>query len=72
MAPELVRKQLEMLKEVVPQASQVAVLWNPANPGNAPQLREAEVTAQTLGVLLQPVEARSPNDFDSAFTAMTR
>ncbi|HEV2055927.1 MAG TPA: ABC transporter substrate-binding protein [Methylomirabilota bacterium] len=72
MAPELVGKQLQMLKEVVPKASRVAVLWNPANPGNAPQLREAEAAARTLGVRLQPVEARDPNDFDGAFAAMIR
>jgi len=72
MAPALVGKQFEMLKEVVPKASRVAVLWNPTNPGNAPQLREAEVAARTLGVRLQPLEARNPNDFDSAFAAMTR
>ena len=72
MAPELVGKQLEMLKEVVPTASRVAVLWNPANPGNAPQMRAAEVAARTMGVRLQPVEARNPNDLDSAFAAMTK
>jgi len=72
MAPELVGKQLQMLKEVVPKSSRVAVLWNPANPGNAPQLREAEAAARTLGVRLQPLEARNPNDFDGAFAAMTR
>jgi putative ABC transport system substrate-binding protein len=72
MTPELVGKQLEMLKEVVPKASRVAVLWNPANPGNAPQLRAAEVAARTLGVRLQPLEARGPREIDSAFAAMTK
>jgi putative ABC transport system substrate-binding protein len=72
MAPAVVGKQLEMLKQVVPDASRVAVLWNPANPGNAPQLREAEVAAKTFGLRLQPLEARNPNDFDGAFVMMTR
>jgi putative ABC transport system substrate-binding protein len=72
MTPELVGKQLEMLKEVVPKASRVAVLWNPANPGNAPQLRAAEVAARTLGVRLQPLEARGPREIDSAFAAMSK
>ena len=49
MTPELVGKQLEMLREIVPKASRVAVLWNPANPGNPPQLRAAEVAAQHWG-----------------------
>ena len=70
-APVLVAKQLEMLKEVSPKASRVAALTNPANPGNAPQLRAAEVAAQRLGMQLQPVEARNPTELDSAFAAMT-
>ena len=72
MAPDLVGKQLEMLKQVVPTASRVAVLWNPENAGNAPQMRAAEVAARTMGVQLQPVEARNPDDLDSAFAAMTK
>ena len=72
MAPELVGKQMELLKEVVPKVSRVALLWNPANPGNPPLLREAEVAAGALGVRLQPLEARGPGEIDSAFAAMTR
>jgi putative tryptophan/tyrosine transport system substrate-binding protein len=71
MSPELVGKQLEILKEVVPKASRVAVLWNPANPGNVQQLREAEAAARTLGVRLQPLEASGSSEIDSAFAAMT-
>jgi putative ABC transport system substrate-binding protein len=72
MAPEVVGKQLEMLKEIVPKASLVAALWNPSNPGNPPQLRGAEVAARTLGLRLQPLEARNPSDFDNAFAMMTK
>jgi putative ABC transport system substrate-binding protein len=69
--PELVGKQFGMLKELVPKVSRVAVLWNPANLGNPPQLRAAEVAARTLGMRLQPLEARTPRELDSAFAAMT-
>ncbi len=72
MAPELVGKQLELLKEVVPKVSRVAVLWNPTNAGSPPQLREAEVAARALGVRLQPLEARDPTEIDSAFAAMAK
>ena len=72
MAPELVGKQLEMLKEAVPKVSRMAVLGNPANAGTAPQLREAEGAARALGVRLQPLEARDSKEIDSAFVAMTR
>src|SRR3989454_5688285 len=72
MASDLVGKQFEVLKEVVPKVSRVALLWNPANPGSAPQLREAEAAARALGVRLQTLEARGPQEIDSAFAAMTR
>jgi putative ABC transport system substrate-binding protein len=72
MSPAVVGKQLELLRQVVPKISRVAVLANPANPGNAPQLRQAEGVARTLGMRLQPLEAHSPSEIDSAFAAMTR
>jgi putative tryptophan/tyrosine transport system substrate-binding protein len=72
LAPDLVGKQLEFLKDVLPTVSRVAVLWNPANPVSVLQVREADVAAQRLGVQLHRVEARGPEAFDSAFAAMTR
>jgi putative tryptophan/tyrosine transport system substrate-binding protein len=69
--PEVVGKQLEFLKAVLPTVSRVAVLWNPAN-AHALLMREADVAAQALGVQLHPVEARGPDAFDRAFAAMTR
>jgi putative ABC transport system substrate-binding protein len=72
MAPELVGKQLQILKEVVPTVSRVALLGNPDNAGSAPQVRQAQDAARALGVRLQPLEARGPGEIDSAFAAMTR
>jgi putative ABC transport system substrate-binding protein len=72
MSLEVVGKQLELLREVVPRISRLAVLWNPANPGSAPQLRQAEVVARKLGMRLQPVRAQTPSEIDRAFDAMTR
>jgi putative ABC transport system substrate-binding protein len=69
---DLVGKQLEFLKEVLPTVSHVAVLWNPANPAHARHVRAADVAAQALGVQLHLLEARGPDAFDSAFAAMTR
>ncbi len=71
-SPELTGKRLELLKEVVPRVTRVAVLANPAHPGSAPQVREAQVAAKALGVKLQLLKVRDPKDFDSAFSAMTR
>jgi ABC-type uncharacterized transport system substrate-binding protein len=72
MSPDLVGKQLEMLKEMVPKVSRVALLRNPANPASAAWLREAEAAARALEVRLQPLDARNPQEIDSAFAAMTR
>ena len=69
--PEIAGKLLELLKETVPKVSRMAVLWNPTTPGNAFALREAESAARALRVELQLLEARSLNDFDSVFAAMT-
>ena len=68
---ELIGKRLEVLKEVVPKVSLVAVLANPANPNYAPLLRQAQDAAPALGVRLQSVEARDPREIDSAFAAIT-
>jgi ABC-type uncharacterized transport system substrate-binding protein len=65
-------KRLELLKEAVPQASRVAVLWNPANPNKVLEWQETQSTAQALGVTLQSVEVRTPDDFERAFAALTK
>jgi putative ABC transport system substrate-binding protein len=72
MSPEVVSKQLELLRQVLPKISRVAVLANPVNPGSAPQLRRAAGVAAELGMRLQSLEARSLSEIDSAFVAMTR
>jgi len=70
--PEMSGKQLELLKEIVPEATHVVVLANPANPPTAGFLREAERAARSLGIQLRIVEARGPNDLDSAFSAVKK
>src|SRR6266487_3333707 len=73
--PELVGKCLEQLTQAVPGVSRVAVLWHPgaiAERTEKDMLKGAEVAARTLGVRLQFVEARGPEDFDRAFSDVTR
>jgi putative tryptophan/tyrosine transport system substrate-binding protein len=72
MAPDVVGKRLELLKEVVPKVSRVAVLQHPDNPASAPMLREVEARARALRVRLQILGVRNPAEIDSAFAAMTR
>jgi len=69
---ELTAKQLELLKEAVPNLSRVAALSNPANPTHAPRLGAADIAAQRLRVTLELFEARTPSELNKAFAAMTR
>ena len=70
--PELVGKQLELLKEAVPKLSRVVVLSNPTRRDFRVFIGEAEVAARSLKVQLQIVEARGPAEFEGAFAAMTK
>jgi len=69
--PEIAGKQLELLKAVAPAASHIAVLANPTNRAHASLTRELQVAARTFGVQLQVVDARSPDQLNAAFAAMT-
>jgi len=70
---DLAGKQLELLKETVPKVSRVAVLWNPANAvWQAQMLRQTEIAARALGLQVQLLEARGPDELEGAFAAMTR
>jgi putative tryptophan/tyrosine transport system substrate-binding protein len=75
LGPELVGKRLEQLKQAVPGVSRVAVLRQPGALGertDKDMLKGAEVAARALGLRLQVVEARGPEDLDRAFSDMTR
>jgi putative ABC transport system substrate-binding protein len=75
LAPDFLGKGLELLKQLVPGVSRVAVLWQPRGLGERTEkemLKEAEVAARALGVRLQFVEARGPADLDRAFSDMTK
>ena len=71
-APELSGKQLELLKETVPKLSRVAVFGTSINPGNAQNLREAELAAKAFGVTLQYLDVLSPKDIETAFRAASK
>jgi putative tryptophan/tyrosine transport system substrate-binding protein len=75
LGPALVPKRIELLKEAIPGVSRVAALWHPGAYGDrtmTEMLKETEAAGQKLGVQLQLLEAWSANDFDRAFSAMTR
>ncbi|HET7379501.1 MAG TPA: ABC transporter substrate-binding protein [Gaiellales bacterium] len=68
---ELAAKRLELLKEAVPTASRVAVLWNPENPGGPPDLQAIQSAAESRKIALQSFEVRKVGDFAQAFKQMT-
>ena len=72
LAPEMTGKQLELLKEIIPRLSRVAVLWNPANRFTQTLVDQARGAARTLGLRPQVLEARRTEDIESAFTTMSR
>ena len=72
MASELGAKRLQPLTQTVPGLSRVAVFWNPPNPAYGPVLKELEAAAQTMGVAIQRLEVRVPEDFESALGAATK
>ena len=69
---EIGGKLLELLKDAVPTVSRVAILWNPLTAPHTVAVKETEGAARALGLALQPVSARRPDEIDGAFAAMSR
>jgi ABC-type uncharacterized transport system substrate-binding protein len=72
LAPELSGKRLELLKEIVPELSRVAVLGTSTGPGNAQTLREVELAAGVLKVQIQYLDVLGPKDIETAFRAASK
>jgi putative ABC transport system substrate-binding protein len=71
-APALIGKRLELLKETVPKLSRLAVLWDPQNPGSAQQWKESQLPARELGLQLYSIEVSNADKFDNAFKEATK
>jgi ABC-type uncharacterized transport system substrate-binding protein len=75
LGPELIPKRLDLLKEALPKMSRVAALWHPGAFGESTMRdmsSKAESAARVLGVQLQLVVVRGPDEFDRAFSTMTK
>jgi putative ABC transport system substrate-binding protein len=72
LAPELSSKQLELLKEIVPKSSRVAILGNSTNPGNALALKEIEAAAKAFGLKLQYLDILDPKAIETAFRTASK
>jgi ABC-type uncharacterized transport system substrate-binding protein len=68
----LAAKRLGLLLELVPKTATIAILVNPNNPGSAPQLKDVQEAAQSLGRTLVVLKARAQGDFDSVFAALAQ
>jgi putative ABC transport system substrate-binding protein len=71
-APDLEGKRLELLREVIPKLSHVALFLNPLNPFHAGSMRQAFAAAQALGIKLQPLEVRTSGELEGTFAAVVR
>lgn len=69
---ELAAKELELLKEALPYATRIGVLWNPTTPSHAPALKAVEAAGEKLGVQLVTVPVRTVEDFQGALSTMLR
>jgi putative ABC transport system substrate-binding protein len=72
LAPELSGKRLELLKEIVPKLSRVAVFGTSTRPGNAQALREVELAAGAFGLKHQFLDILGPKDIETAFRAASK
>jgi putative ABC transport system substrate-binding protein len=72
MLQEVSGKRLELLKEIVPKLSRVAVLWNPESASATLNWEEHQQPARQLGIQLHSLEVRSPNELNKALEAATR
>jgi putative ABC transport system substrate-binding protein len=70
--PEIMAKRLELLKEVMPGMTRVAVLVNPANASFEPTFRQMNIAAKSLNLSLNPFEVRVPGDFERVFAAVAK
>ena len=72
MLPEISAKRLQLLKEVLPRVSRVAVLWHPDIPWHKPMLKAIDAALPPLGLKALPIAVRGPDEFEGAFSTMTK
>jgi putative tryptophan/tyrosine transport system substrate-binding protein len=72
LASDLAGKRVELLKELVPKAKRAAVLWNPSNQSKVTEWKDTQIAAQSVALILVPVEAQTPAELDRALAAVRR
>ena len=69
---ELVAKELELLKSILPKVTKIGVVWNPTTPSHPPAVKSVEAAAQKLAVKIRLLPARTVEEFDEALAIMRR
>jgi putative tryptophan/tyrosine transport system substrate-binding protein len=72
MSTDLAAKRIELLSKTFPKNRRIGILYNPAEPATALEMRETETAARTIGVTLQPLAVAGPDELDEAFKAAVR
>jgi putative ABC transport system substrate-binding protein len=72
LSTDLIAKRLGLIKEIMPNASRVAYVVNPTNPGNVSAAEEIGKVASTVGLVVQPVPVRGPEDFDRTLAELLK
>src|SRR5262245_8759517 len=72
LGPDLGAKRLQLLREALPTAARVAMLWNPQNASNAAQFHNVRRAAPALGLTLLPMEVSSAGELDGAFAVVVK
>ncbi len=72
MSTDLAAKRLELMSRIFPKSPRIAILYNPDEPATELEMRETEAAARTIGVALQPLTTRHPDDLQVAFEAAAR
>jgi len=72
LTPELSGKLLELVRETMPKLARIAVLWNSANPANTPVMRETVIVTTRLGMKLELVDLRAPDQIEDVLTTIVR
>ncbi len=70
LASEMAGKRVELLKDTLPRASRVAVLWNPDNKSKIAEWNDTQTAAKAAGLKLIPIEARTPEELEAAFASI--
>ena len=68
-APEVAGKRLALLREAIPGVTRIAILWNPANPTAAPQMKDTDTVARSAGLSVRSLELTAVSQLEGAFAA---